>query len=405
MNVLPARIDRFLLAAALGLTIAVFGSLSMEQSPSAAIARGDFPAFYTMATLASRDDRAQFYDLETQRQIQNEIWDSFQGSVLPVAYPPFLAFWIEPLASLSPTVARLVWIGGMVMCVVAGGVLISRASPSLRGLSWQVIVCAFLFAPLFLGVLGGQIVGLSVLLYAAFMVLDRRHGRWSEVALGVITGLWMYKPHFAIAAGLVLILRKRWIATVSWILTSFGLWWLGALVVGTDWIARWYSFAREFSNIDLITNAPRMTGVIPFFYTVSGCASGGLCFQDRLWEIATFFSALFVPIVLSLAWWRSPARKGGDLSLLLGPLLVLFAPAVNFYDLALCALPLLLTFAPSRRSDCVLAGAVFVGSQLVLVSKDMGVGGVCFLFALFLGYLVIRGIQRERAERIEERSA
>ena len=398
MNVLPARIDRFLLAAALGLAIAIIGALSIEQAPSAAIARGDFPAFYTLATLASRDDGARLYDLETQRQIQNEIWPSFQGSVLPVAYPPFLAFWIQPLASLSPSVARLAWIGGMLMCVVAGVVLMSRASPSLRGLSWQVIVCAFLFAPLFLGVLGGQIVGLSVLLYAAFMVLDRRHGRWAEVALGIITGLWMYKPHFAIAAGLVLILRKRWTATVSWILTSFGLWWLGALVVGTDWIARWYSFAREFSNIDLITNAPRMTGVIPFLYTVSGCASGGLCFQDRLWEIATFLSAILIPIALALASWRASDHNGGGLSLLLGPLLVLFAPAVNFYDLALCALPLLLTFVPNRRSDYGLAGAILVGSQVVLVLRDMGVGGVCFLFALCLAYLVVRGAQRARAE-------
>lgn len=132
MNVLSARINRFLIAAALGLAIAIIGALSIEQAPSAAIVRGDFPAFYTMATLASRGEGARLYDLETQRQVQNEAWPSLDGSVLPVAYPAFLAFFIEPLAKLSPSNARLVWVVGMGICVVVAGALIARSSSFLR---------------------------------------------------------------------------------------------------------------------------------------------------------------------------------------------------------------------------------------------------------------------------------
>jgi hypothetical protein len=398
MTVASSRVNRFLIATAIGLVVAIVAALASEQAPSAAIVRGDFPAFYTMATLANRGEGARLYDLETQRQVQNAIWPSLQGSVLPAAYPAFLAFWIEPLATLSPTHARIVWTIVMVLCVVAAGALLARSSPRLRSCTWQVIVGAFLFSPLFLGVLGGQIVGVSVLLYAALLCLDRKNERWSEILIGIIAGLWMYKPHFAGAVVVVFLLQRRWNAIGAWLATSVGLWALGVSVAGLDWLSDWYPFVKGFSHIDLTTNAPQMTGVVPFAYVVYGWMRGDMGNPAHVWEMAAILSALLVPGILALAARSSLIKIKAGILPLVGLLLVLFAPAVNFYDLALGALPLILMLRPSRRSDLLIAGGVVGLSQVTMLLKDSGIPGVCFVFAVFMTYIFVRGMAREGAE-------
>jgi hypothetical protein len=395
MNVLPARVHRFLIASAIGLVVAIIGALSIEQPPSAAITRGDFPAFYTMATLAHRGEGAKLYDLETQREVQNAIWPSLHGAVLPVAYPAFLARWVEPLALLSATNARIVWTVAMLLCVVGACAFITRVSSSLRGLTWQTTVVALLFAPLFLGFLGGQIVGVSVLLYSALLYLDRTRGRSSEVALGIVAGLWMYKPHFSCAVVAVFLLQRRWRAIGAWFGTSAVLWALGASVAGTQWLSPWYSFARTFAQIDLATNAAQMTGIVPFLYVVWEWIAPGTGAQTGVWEVAALISLLMVPCTLAILSRKGGSKDGRDLLPCVGPLLVLFAPAVNFYDLAIGALPLLLAIHPNRRADLLAVGGVLVLSQIVIFLKDIGIAAVCLAFAVLLTYLFMRARARD----------
>lgn len=114
--------------------------------------------------------------------------------------------------------------------------------------------------------------------------------------------------------------------------------------------------------------------------------------------MATILSALVVPCALALAVWRPILSRDRGLIVLVGPLLVLFAPAVNFYDLALAALPLLTVLRPDRRSDLLLVGGIVVASQVVMLVKDTGISGLCFLFATFLAALFVRAAARERAE-------
>jgi hypothetical protein len=280
------------------------------------------------------------------------------------------------------------------------GALIARSSSSLRGLTWQVIVTSLLFAPLFLGVIGGQIVGVSVLLYAAILFLDRQQKKEMEIPLGVITGLWMYKPHFALAVVVVFVVQRRWCAVGAWLVTCGALWSLGASVAGVGWLSEWSAFATGFAHIDLVSNAPRMTGVVPFLYVVSGWVSEGWRARVEVWGALTLISALVVPSVLAFVSRRGDTAIGNLGLLAVGPLLVLFAPAVNFYDLALGALPVLLMFRPTRRGDLVLAGGVLVLSQVVIVLKDAGVAGVCLVYGVFLAYLLGKAFARERGDLV-----
>jgi hypothetical protein len=86
-----------------------------------------------------------------------------------------------------------------------------------------------------------------------------------------------------------------------------------------------------------------------------------------------------------------------------GPLIVLFAPAVNFYDLALAALPLMILFQPNQPADRLLAGALLALSQIVILLKDSGVAGSCFVLALCLSYILIKAAAREVPANVVER--
>jgi hypothetical protein len=117
-----------------------------------------------------------------------------------------------------------------------------------------------------------------------------------------------------------------------------------------------------------------------------------------VWLVLTLLSSLVVPIILVLASRRSFLPKETGLVVLVGPLVVLFAPAVNFYDLALAALPLLTFLRPDRRSHLVAAGGIVALSQVVMLVKDTGIQGSGFAFAMILAGLFVKAAARERAE-------
>ena len=390
------RLNRILIAAGIGLIVAICASFMTEESPSAAIARGDFPAFYTLAALANSTEGHRLYDLDLQRAVQNAAWPTLDGTVLPAAYPAFLAYILKPLAILSPSTARIVWVCCMLVCTAFGARLLSFAAPSLRGFGWQLFVGVLLFAPLLLGVIGGQIVGLSFLLYAALVVLATRDDVRSDALFGAVAGLWMYKPHYALAIVALILFQQRWVALCSWGLVTAGLWFLGALVAGADWIAAWLSFVQQFSQIDMATNAYQMTGFVAAIYSLSHLFMGDDVFSPKAWEYLVMLSAMAVPLALFIAVRR--ARDGVEERimplLVVGPLLLLCAPAVNFYDLALGLVPLIALFRPQERRDLVCAGSILMASQVFVLCKGEGVPGVAFVLALVMVGLVLRGLLR-----------
>jgi len=388
MSVVSPRLNRVLVAAALGLIIAVCASLMTEENPSAAITRGDFPAFYTLAVLAHSAEGHRLYDLELQQQIQNTAWPTLSGTALPAAYPAFLAALLEPLAMLSPSTARMVWVCCMVVCAVLGVGILARSVPSLRGSWWQLVVGAFLFGPLFLGVLGGQVVGLSVLLYAALIALNVRVGRGKELLFGVVTGVWMFKPHYALAVVAMMVFQRRWIALGGWAFVSALYWILGAQLAGVHWVSDWLSFAQQFSQIDMVTNSYQMTGLVPALHSMLAVGGASSLISPHGFELLNVVCALLVPLALFVVVRRARGTGGEWMVPLLavGPLLLLCAPAVNFYDLSLGLVSLLAIFHPRERKDMGLATSLLVASQFLVLCKGEGIPGGAFLFALvFVG--------------------
>jgi len=312
-------------------------------------------------------------------------------------------FFVRPLAYLNPEMARLVWVSFTLMCAVAGVLALARSVPALKGMGWQLIVGAFLFAPFFMGVIGGQIVGVSVLCYALLVVLSDRRGVGSDVLAGIVAGIWMVKPHYGLAAAAVLVFERRWRACVSWLVVTVVLWALGALVAGVDWVSRWLAFAGHFSEIDLMTNARQMSGFVPTLYSVANKLGVGAQVSSGFWQILAAAAAVVVPfgILIATRYQRSHNVAVNVTFLALGPLLLLFAPMVNFYDLSLALVPLMALFRPRQRGDLIAAASVVVMGQLVASCKDTGALGVSFVGALIIALLTVRGISREVAKPSE----
>jgi hypothetical protein len=401
MSPCSPRLDRALIAAALGLIIAIGISLVTEQSSSAAINRGDFPAFYTMGHLVANGDGHRLYDLDLQRQVQNAVWPSMSGSVLPAAYPAYLGFLVQPLALLDVTTSRMVWVIFMIACVIVAAVVLARSIPTLTGMGWRLVISLFLFCPLFMGVIGGQIVGWSLLCYSLLFALNRRRSVGTEVLFGAVVGMWMVKPHYALAAVAMILFERRWVALGSWFGVSFIFWSLGTLVAGPDWVHEWVAFARHFSEIDLATNAYQMTGVIPLGYSLARGLGFGSMLSAQVWDLLSLLAALVVPVGLLIArridqWYPTQSVPLPLLSL--GPLLVLFAPVVNFYDLGLALLPLVVLFRPTSPRDRALAGFVLIISQAVGLGRDGALSGIPFIIALGVIALWVRATARELSQ-------
>ena len=399
MSALSPRLERALLAAGLGLVLSIALSVGLEQRSFAAINRGDFPAFYTLALLAGGNEGQRLYDLELQRQVQNAVWPSLSGTVLPAAYPAYLAFLLQPLAHLGADASRVVWVCLMVLCVVGAIASLVRSVPTLNGLGWQLGVGVFLFAPLFIGVVGGQLVGLSFLCYAVLFALSKRRTFVTEIVGGIVAGLWMVKPHFALAVAAIFLFERRWVALSAWFGMSLVFWMLGARVAGPQWVSEWMSFARQFSEIDLATNAHQMTGVVGALYSFVSALGGGALVSTRFWDVLSIALSLLVPLGLVLA--SRVAKRSSQLAsaplLCLGPLLVLFAPVVNFYDLSLALIPLIVLMRPSKLRDVTIAACVLIASQFVALGKGFACPGITFMVALGMAILCWRALAREGA--------
>lgn len=383
--------------------IALVVAILTEESPSAAVTRGDFPAFYTLAYLAEQGEGVRLYDLEAQRRFQNSVWPSLSGSVLPAAYPAYLAFFLQPLALLDATTARAVWALLMAACVVGAVMALARHVPTLKGLGWRLGVVGFLFGPLFVGVVGGQIVGLSLLCYALLLALSQRRDHRNEILAGIVAGVWMVKPHFGLGAAAIFLCERRWLALGVWCGVSLVLWVLGVSVVDVGWVGQWIHFARQFSEIDLATNAYQMTGVVGFLYSISRSCGVVPANPSTVWDTLSITAACFVPVCLFLS---ARCRRCREFSvslpwLVLGPLLVLFAPVVNFYDLSLALVPLLVLFRSDERRDFVWAAGVLIASQIVVVAKESALPGVSFTLALGMALLCLGAVRREGSPRCE----
>ncbi len=391
MPLFAHRGNRALAAVGIGILLAIITASFTEESPESAIQRGDFPAFYTMAVVAKEGLGNRLYELPLQQEVQARYWHSLQTSMLPVAYPPYLAALLLPLAFFQPPTARAIWILCNTLATLYAVIILSWRIPALRAYRWQMGVVGLSFFPLLAGIIGGQAVGLSLLLLASIVALSKSALRTEQLLLGIVAGLWMFKPHYALAVAWLFLLQRRWVAFGAWAVTCLALWLLGVSISGTNWLAHWLYFARQFSLIDIATNSDQMTGVVPFLYSLQTRSLQGIAPNPDSMLLVSIAVAAIIPLALYLINSTTKRARIADKSLpflMVAPVLLLCAPAANFYDLSLLLVPLAATLSPAIKRDLQLLAALIMLGGIGVLLREHGVYGNSLALTVIIGAFV-----------------
>jgi hypothetical protein len=369
-----------------------------DSRETTAVRQGDFPAFWSLAVIAAGPEPHRLYDVELQRAVQNAAWPALAGSALPAAYPPYVAYVLQPLAHLDHMVARQIWTGVSLVASFVAVLLLVRLNPSLPWAPWMVWTALFLFSPTLRGIAGGQLMSIIALLMALCFTFERRRSWMADVLLGAALGVLLCKPYYALCALAIPILQRRWLAILCFSAVALGWMQCAVAVLGDDWFIEWTTFARRFAQINLETNSHQMPNLWAQLYSIYG---GTQNFGLVGWGLAV---ASYAALALGVFYVIGPTavrkllkapRQYGDLLLcLVLSLVVILMPQVNFYDLGVVACAVISLFRPGSLFDRVTVIACIVISQFA-VSPPFGLP-VHFVLALIgLGYVCVH--VRERA--------
>lgn len=356
--------------------------------------RGDFPAFWSMAAIASSQESFRLYDIEEQRRVQNLTWPALEGRILPAAYPAHLAFFLRPLTFFSPLVARWIWTVACVAAAFFGIRLFARLNRSIAWAPWMVFSAMCGFTPVLRGILGGQVLSFGILIFAAVFTIERRRrSLLSDLLLGALLGVWLFKPYYALCAITVPVLQRRWGALLSFSLIALISWWLGVLVVGPNWLAEWVDFAGSFARTNLETNSHQMPNLWAQGERLFGGA-GDLAGLKIAWLISAY-AALLLAVCALLGmgvvrgFFTAPKQNGPELFLVIMALVVVAVPQVNFYDLGLTACACLALIRPGVRADRWFVAAC-IGLSQFTIEPPLGFPVHFALGLMGLGYVCVR---------------
>ncbi len=364
-----------------------------DTAETTAARRGDFPAFWSMAVIASGENPQRLYDIELQRQIQNAAWPSLKGGLLPAAYPAQLAFVLQPLARFDHRVARWIWTGGALVTAFVAICLFSRGNSRIRWAPWMVFAVLCIFGPCLRGVVGGQVLPFMMCLFALVVMCGRRSSLWTDILLGALLGLWLVKPYYALCALVVPVVQRRWVTLGSFAIVALLSWWLGATVAGPHWLSDWITFSGQFAKLNVDTNAHQMPNLYAQVYRVLGGAgeSGVLWWSVMVAAyagLAAGVSALLGHTTIR-ALCAEPRRNSDYLFLFVLSLVVVAVPQVNFYDLGIVVCAVLALFDPQRLMDRFVV-TVCLGISQISVSPPLGLPLHFILGLAGLSYVCVR---------------
>jgi hypothetical protein len=288
---------------------------------------GDLPAFYGAGRILRSGNARALYDPATEEAAQRDLLPPDTPGRLPFPYPPFVALAYVPLAALPFKVAYVIHVLVMAACVVGAVAILCRLLPALRGEFLPVLGATLVFYPVFRAVLGGQNTALSLLLAAgATSAMARRR----DLAAGLWTGVWMYKPQLAVPVAGVLLLRStnrvRFAIGVAAVGIPYYL--AGIALGGWDWpIWWWRDGAVPFAVADLIVDR-----------------GNGISFAELASEYGlvplNWFADL---VVVAAAVWtaRRPRLHPLGVVAVAAGTAILISPHTLFYDGGLAALGLI----------------------------------------------------------------
>jgi len=375
-------------AVAVALAIAFAIALMSGSGAETAAGRlgGDYPAFYAAGRLVTSAERAEMYDPARQEQAQQGLFpgDNDEG-LLYFAYPPHTALAYVPLSHLPYRVSYALHTMLMVAATVAALYLVRPMLPFIDRHFELAAVGAISFYPMYRAITGGQNTALTLLLLAgSWRAVETRH----DTAAGVLLGLLLFKPQFALPLIGLHLLARRWRLCASAALTAFGCWALGAALLGFGWLGNWFDSVRFFSDLDARVNRRNAVSFLGVADTVFGVGDARGRVVGGLLTLATAAALI--------ALWRNHDRRMLCAPMIVAfPAIVLISPHAMFYDVGLLVLPLAAMLGARHVHVRQAAMVLWCAGVLDLAKHAIGLTP---LFAVTVAVFVIALVNARRYE-------
>ncbi|MGL3105034.1 glycosyltransferase family 87 protein [Bradyrhizobium sp. BR 1432] len=318
----------------------------------------DFDAFHIVALHVWRGDLDQVYHFEALLRMQMEAAGGATG-FMPWTYPPQYDLLVAPFAFLPVGVGYLLFTTAtLALYLVTLHAMVGRNFA-------QVLVILFPALAITIGCgqngfLTGALIGLVCL------NVERR--QWLA---GFALGAMVIKPHLAIAAGLYLLMTRRWIAlgTAATVVLVSSL--LCTLLFGWQIWTAWLGAIRESASF-------LEQGFYPLFRMISAYAAlykAGLPASVAFWGQAAVAGAALLAVLLGAV--RNPSSKFSlGVTVMVS---VMISPYAYDYDLPMLGiglaliLPDLAKLASQRERSAIYGLVLLAGAYGLLQSGRLAV--------------------------------
>lgn len=381
---LEARLLRFSMAILIGLVIGfAYAMLSADGLwIVSGTLGGDYPAFHAAGSLVLQGRSAELYDWSVQEAAQAGLHPDRPGSFLSFAYPPFVALLYAPLALLPFKWGYLLHTLLMAGLLAVSARIVTPMLPRIGRYPFVLFVGMLIFYPMLRAVLGGQNAALTLFLMSlVWRALHDRH----ELLAGVAAGLLLYKPQYGLPLIGLVSLTRRPRVVMGWLAAAGGLYLLGALVGGLNWLPWWWGQVGRFQATDQAVNAANSVGVLGFLEAVMGTGSPSAL-------VVGVLLAGLLAMGLLLLWWRPGVSLNARMAIT-GTAVVLMAPHAMFYDAGLALLGMAYVAEVWRRGAVTWLGVMFLASFLTPLSTYLGFNTLFLVLLLVLGSLVWQELQ------------
>lgn len=343
MTVLESgRARRLAVAILAALAVSFAATLASGEGADTAAGRlgGDYPAFYAAARIAADGDLDEVNDLRRLEDAQADLFpeDEDEG-FLTWAYPPHVALLYQPLAEIPYRPSYAVHTLLMVAAFVAAMRLLRPLVPWVGRAMLPAVALGLAAWPMFRGVGAGQNTALTLLLLV---------GAWrASVAgrdglAGVLLGLLLYKPQFAVLAIALWTVAGRWRTAAAFTAVAAATWALTAAFIGVDWVSGWVDDVRAYDATEDV-NAANHVSLPEAAHAAFEVSAVG------------WVAAVAVGAATAWRWWR---RREVDLAVAVPAILLCAAHAV-FYDVGLTVLTAAVLLPTAPAATAVLYAAQF----------------------------------------------
>lgn len=338
-----AQARRVAVALLAALAISFVATLASGEGADTGAGRlgGDYPAFYAAARIAADGDVEEVNDLRRLEAEQADLFpENDDDGFLTWAYPPHVAVLYRPLAELSYRPSYAVHTVLMVAAFVVAVRLARPLVPWLGRALLPAVALGLAFWPMFRGVGAGQNTALTLLLLVGAW---RASAAGRDGLAGVLLGLLLFKPQFALLAVALWGIAGRWRSVVAFAGVAAATWAFTAAFAGAGWVSRWLDDLRAYDATEDV-NAENHVSLSEAAHAAFELSAVG------------WVAAVAIGGATAWRWWR---RRELDVSLAVPAILLCAAHAV-FYDVGLLLLSAAVLLPVAPVATAVLYAAGFV---------------------------------------------